>query len=125
MISFNGMTLSDDLLWTDEFAWSASQFLAKKTLGGNVSILKQKVRGNSGRPMTLAADFAWMQRSTVLALQKVFDALEGPGNIVLHDGREFSVIPANQGFLAEQLDQNPEPGDGTYYKISLSFIITA
>jgi hypothetical protein len=62
------LTLPDDLLWTDEFAWTPVTVSSSYSAGG--SLLINRGVKLAGRPITLqgGATWAWMDRTTALAL---------------------------------------------------------
>ena len=123
-ILLNTLPLSYDLTWVDEFAWSKTKFSPKFTLGKRLLINYTQVKGNTGRPMTLQAPYAWMTRKDIQDVQDLLDTNTEPLQITLHDGRQFNVIPVGEGFKATSLQDNPEPVNDTWYSVSFTFIIT-
>ena len=64
------ITLSDDLLWSDEFDWHPIEQRSAYTLAG--ALVRESGARLKGRPITLEPiddDSAWMARSTVAALR--------------------------------------------------------
>lgn len=123
MITLNDLPLSPDLVWVDEFAWSHTKFSPKYTLGKTITVNVTQLNGNTGRPLTLQADYAWMQRADILAVQKLLDTNTEELTLVLHDNRTFQVIPVNDCFKATPLQDNPEPSISSWYSVIFNFII--
>ena len=122
-ILLNTIPLSPELVWVDEFAWNQTRFATKFTLGKAVIIKSTQVKGNSGRPMTLQSEYAWMQRTDILKIQDLLDNNSEPLLITLHDGRQFQVVPVNDGFKATPLQENPEPDNNSWYSVIFNFAI--
>jgi len=70
MIILGGITLPEDLIWEDEYAWSGVDARANVSRGGYPIIFEQSV--SSGRPVTLTGgpNHAWIAHNV---LQSVFD----------------------------------------------------
>lgn len=90
------LLLPDDLLWSDEHAWSPVVSTASYLLTG--ALLIQSATRLAGRPITLvgAPDMAWVSRATVEQL-RVWAALAltdsaGRFQLTLSDGRAFTVV---------------------------------
>lgn len=62
------LTLPDDLMWPDEFSWSAVQAQRSYSVAG--ALLIDRGVKLAGRPITLQAgvDYAWATRSVALTL---------------------------------------------------------
>ncbi|MGD7412717.1 hypothetical protein ACQCRK_26175, partial [Ralstonia pseudosolanacearum] len=62
------LALPDDLLWTDEHAWTPAVAAVSYLLTG--ALLVESAARQKGRPITLvgAADMAWVTRATVNTL---------------------------------------------------------
>lgn len=122
--------LPDDLLWTDEFQWSAVASRSERSLTGALileSALKQK-----GRPISLSPpdnEMAWVSRAvakTLLAWAntpglKLKLTLQYPD-----DTREFvvSFAPTTDGnvLTAEPVKGFPGFNDGDWYRVSLKLM---
>lgn len=64
------VTLPDDLVWADEFAWQPVEQTVQRSLTGALIVQAQARTG--GRPITLAAEsdsVGWVDRATVEALE--------------------------------------------------------
>jgi len=91
-ITLDTITLPDDLLWIDEFAFSAIVQQGDYALDG--ALILQESTVLAGRPITLvgAQDKAWATRATVLALQALADAATDTNHtLTLNDARTFTV----------------------------------
>lgn len=93
LTSLASLTLSHDLLWKDEHAWSPVVQTAEYTLTG--ALLVETAVQQAGRPITLMPpddSMAWHARSIVDTLRAW--ATE-PGQqflLTLDDGRAFTVV---------------------------------
>lgn len=91
-MDLDGITLPDELLWTDEKTWTPVVQSTGYSVTGALFIqenLKQK-----GRPLTFVgtADMGWISRSTVDALEAKRDALGTEMVLTLSDARTFNVM---------------------------------
>lgn len=77
-LSYSGTTvdLSDDLAWSDEFAWSGVQQTVERSVTGALLVSLGAMSG--GRPITLkgSPESGWLTRATVQAL-KAWEATPG------------------------------------------------
>src|SRR5512139_3887995 len=89
------LALPDDLLWTDEHAWSPVVSTISYLLNG--ALLVQSATRQAGRPITLvgAADMAWVTRAVVNLLYSwaavPLSADSGRFELTLTDTRVFTV----------------------------------
>lgn len=86
------LTLPDDLLWSDEHAWTPAVAAVSYLLTG--ALLVETATRQKGRPITLAggSDMAWVTRETVNILH---DWAAQPGRqfeLQFADGRIFTVV---------------------------------
>lgn len=90
MITLAGLTLNDDLVWTDEFSWLPVEQGIQRTLGGKQIIQSRVI--TAGRPITLMTDdkARWSLRSDIEALYALAESNQTL-TLSLHDGRSFSV----------------------------------
>lgn len=89
------IVLPNDLLWADEFEWSAVESTNTYTLTGSL-IVEQGVK-QAGRPISLRAepDMAWVTRATVDQLRAAAAIAGRQFQLVLeypNDTRTFLVI---------------------------------
>lgn len=126
LTSLESLTLSHDLLWTDEHAWSPVVQEAEYTLTG--ALLIETATRQAGRPITLEPpddSMAWHMRSIVDTLRAW--AAE-PGQqflLTLDDGRSFTVIFRHQD--APAIESTPVRGFPTFdaddwWRVSLKFM---
>lgn len=85
------ISLPPDLLWADEFAWSAVSQSTERSLTGAYLVDAQTRTG--GRPITLQGreNVAWLQRSDVQFL-KTWADLPGQVFTLTHNGTPYSVL---------------------------------
>lgn len=119
------LSLSDDLLWSDEHSWSPAVSSVSYLLGG--AMLVQSALRVGGRPITLvgAVDMAWVTRGTVNALRDwaaiPLSATAGRFRLVMQGARTFIVA-----FRHTETAVDSEPvtgfaarGDLDYYRITI------
>ena len=96
-ITLDTFTLPDGLRWTDEFAWSPTAQQTGYLVAG--ALLVEESVKQAGRPITLVGGqaWAWMQRAEVEALHAALSAADARFTLSLHDGRQFTVIPRQDG----------------------------
>lgn len=89
------LTLPDDLLWSDEHAWTPTVASVSYLLTG--ALLVQSATRQAGRPITLtgALDMAWVTRSVITTLYDwaaaPLGASTGRFELTLADARVFLV----------------------------------
>ncbi|NDP58000.1 MAG: hypothetical protein GZ090_01395 [Oxalobacteraceae bacterium] len=120
------LTLSHDLLWSDEHGWSPVVASAEYTLTG--ALLIESAARQAGRPITLKApddSMAWHTRAIVDALL----AWAGvPGQqflLTLDDARSFTVVFRHHD--APALESKPVRGFASfdaddYWQVTLKFM---
>lgn len=82
-----GIDITDNFVWSDEFNYNQVEQSQERSLTGGLII--QSGLKRFGRPITLGA--SWLPRATVDALYAL-EASSGAMNLVLADGRAFSVV---------------------------------
>jgi len=85
-ITLDGLTLPPELLWQDELAWTPVAASAKRTLQGRLVVHAVAGADESGRPITLGNEHAWIGRDELLQLQGWAAELERVLELRLHDG---------------------------------------
>lgn len=122
------LPLPDDLLWTDEHAWSPAVASASYLITG--ALLIQSATRQAGRSITLvgAPDMAWVTRATVEQLRTwaalaVSDAA-GRFELTFADGRVFTVAFRHQDTAidAEPVLGIPARSDAARYRLTLRFL---
>ncbi|AUS41004.1 hypothetical protein CYD94_06210 [Ralstonia solanacearum] len=115
------LALPDDLLWTDEHAWTPAVAAVSYLLTG--ALLVESAARQKGRPITLvgAADMAWVTRATVNTL---YAWAANPGSrfeLTLTDGRAFTVAFRHQetAIEAEPVMGFPARRDADFYRLTL------
>ena len=79
-----------DMQWIDELQWSAvAQSSPERTLSGGL-IIQQGIK-QSGRPITLAGDWVWLDLGTLRILRDWSDIPELGMTLTHYDGRTFKV----------------------------------
>ena len=120
------LTLSDHLLWTDEFAWTRVQQSTSFSVGG--AVLFDRGVKLAGRPITLQAgpDWGWIPRSTALSLYAWANEA-GAAMTLLYRGVSYAVVfDVERGPLeVVPVGQFADPADADICAVSLRFITTA
>lgn len=117
------LRLPDDLVWTDEFAWSAVAQSATHTVTG--ALIVQATARQRGRPVTLAGTerAAWAPRSLIEQLRSWASAAGPAMRLTLHDARAFDVV-FRHGDGAGALEARPivdyaDPAPGDAYALTV------
>ena len=86
------LDLPDDLSWTDEHQWSSVSTTSSYLLTG--ALLIETAFKQAGRPITLQApeDMAWISRAGLDQLYAWANIPELTMQLVLSDGRAFTVM---------------------------------
>lgn len=119
------LPLPDDLLWTDEHAWSPAVASVSYLLTG--ALLVQSAIRQAGRPITLVgpSDMAWVTRAAVNQLHGwaavPLAAGSGRFELTLRDARVFTVAFRHQeaAIEAEPVLGFPAQADTDFYRITL------
>lgn len=122
------LLLPDDLLWTDEHAWSPAVATTSYLITG--ALLIQSATRQAGRPITLvgAPDMAWVTRATVEQLRAwaALPVSDTAGRFVLTfaDGRAFAVAfrHSDTAIEAEPVLGIPARADTDFYRLTLRFL---
>ena len=122
------LLLPDDLLWSDEHAWSPVVSSVSYLLTG--ALLIQSATRLAGRPITLvgAPDMAWVSRSAVEQLRAwaalALTASSGRFQLTLADGRAFTVAFRHDDVAleAEPVLGFPARSDADLYRLTLRLL---
>lgn len=122
------LPLPDDLLWTDEHAWTPAVASTSYLVTG--ALLVQSAVRQAGRPITLAGaiDMAWVTRATVAALHEwagaPLSASSGRFELTLSDDRVFEVAfrHGETPVDAEPVTGFPARSDDDFYRLTLRFL---
>jgi hypothetical protein len=122
------LLLPDDLLWTDEHAWSPAVASTSYLITG--ALLIQSALRQAGRPITLvgAPDMAWVTRATVEQLRAwaaiPVSAASGRFALTFADGRAFTVAfrHGDTPIESEPVLGIPARSGGDFYRLTLRFL---
>jgi hypothetical protein len=122
------LLLPDDLLWTDEHAWTPAVASTSYLITG--ALLIQSATRQAGRPITLvgAADMAWVTRAAVEQLRAwaavPVGASAGRFALTFRDGRAFTVAfrHADTPIESEPVLGIPARADTDFYRLTLRFL---
>lgn len=124
-LTYNGTTatLPPDLLWTDEYAWSAVQQETGYSTTG--ALLIDAGTRLAGRPITLEGgdQHGWATRALCESL-RAWAALPAITLSLVHNGTTRTVIfdHARTGFEARPIVDYADPIPGDYYSVTLRFL---
>lgn len=115
------LTLPDDLLWSDEHAWTPAVAAVSYLLTG--ALLVESATRQKGRPITLQgqADMAWVTRATVNTLYAWAADPKTRFELTLRDARRITVAFRHQdgAMSAEPVSGFPAWQDADRYRVTL------
>ncbi|MCU6432624.1 hypothetical protein LPB67_02380 [Undibacterium sp. Jales W-56] len=115
------VALPDDLLWSDEHAWTPAVAAVSYLLTG--ALLVESAARQKGRPLTLvgSADMAWVTRETVNALYGWAALPSRQFELTLTDGRVFTVAFRHHetAIEAEPVTGFPARHNNDFYRLTL------
>lgn len=122
------LPLPDDLLWSDEHAWSPAVANTSYLITG--ALLIQSANRQAGRPITLlgAPDMAWVTRAAVEQLREwaaiAVGGSTGRFELAFADGRFFTVVFRHQevAIEAEPVLGIPARSSNDFYRLTLRFL---
>ena len=122
------LPLPDDLLWSDEHAWSPAVAATSYLITG--ALLIQSATRQAGRPITLvgAPDMAWVTRAAVEQLRAwaaiPVSSTTGRFALTLADARVFTVAFRHQeaAIEAEPVLGIPARSGSDFYRLTLRFL---
>lgn len=118
-ITLGGVTLPDDLQWTDEYAWSPVARASTYSLTG-VLIVEEAAK-QAGQPITLGGEHAWVHLSILTALRALAATPGWTGPLVLADEREFTVAFREDGVTAEAVVfEAPSGAQADQWRVTLA-----
>lgn len=121
-LSIGGVDLPDDLIWTDEYQWSAVTQKMEITVGGAL-LIEESVQA-AGRLITLEGDesSAWATRTQIEALRTLAEQPNEVHELVLPDGREFDVMFRRPAFEAKPIIPFNVSAAGDFYSLRVFLI---
>lgn len=119
------LLLPDDLLWSDEHAWTPAVASVSYLITG--ALLVQSATRQAGRPITLtgALDMAWVPRSAIATLHAwaavPLDTSSGRFELTFVDARVFTVAfrHAETAVEAEPVLGFPARSESDFYRLTL------
>src|SRR5512136_200077 len=119
------LTLPDDLLWSDEHAWTPAVASMSYLLNG--ALLVQSATRQAGRPITLvgAVDMAWVTRAEINTLYDwaavPLSSDGGRFELTFADARVFTVAfrHADTCVEAEPVKGFPARSESDFYRLTL------
>lgn len=121
-ITLDAITLPDDLIWIDEYAYSPVKQTQSIAVDGTLII--EAAAQLKGRPITLqgGTDYAWIDKATLEALRaKQYQA--GLSMTLTLRGTAFNVLFAHpDGLDAKAIIDYSNPDSTDFYTLTLKFI---
>jgi hypothetical protein len=121
MISLDGLALPDALYWSDQWEWTGVAAQSRRTIGGRQVVQSAAVAEESGRPVTLGSEHAWIAHGDLLTLQAWCGDADKRMALTLHDGSVRTVRFRHED--APVLEATPvkeglvDPGDEEPYRL--------
>ena len=125
MITLDGMTLPDGLIWEDEFDWTPVSQEVTVTITG--SLLVQEGAALAGRPITLTGyeDGCWTTRSVIEALYAWAQTADKVMTLVLGSSTKSVIFQRGNAAPVEARQVMPVTGpdnDTLYILSALRFL---
>ena len=119
MITLDGITLPEDLIWLDEYKWSG--VAQQEDIMADGAVVVQADAQQTGRPITLAGgdNFGWIAKSTLESLRTLSRTAGSEYTLVLNDGSERNVVFTGERLTAEPVVEHNTPADTDYYVATL------
>lgn len=121
MITLGSVTLSDNLLWIDEFESDQVAQNQVRLIGGGQLIEETPLL--KGRPITLGGGAGWISRTTLIALRTLEAAGAETYTLTLNDARTFQVAFRRPNAIraVPVIPQN-NPTGSDFYDLTLQLI---
>ena len=122
MITLGTIQLPEELRWVDEFTWTRQSSQVDFTIAGKAIIYSSAYLNDATRPITLKADDAWIDRTTLESLFQLAKNELNSYTLTLNDGRSFVVVfrfwekPVIE---VSPVQDTAFPNSDTYYKLTL------
>jgi len=118
-ILLDGLTLPEDLTWTDEFTWHPVEQNQGRTLGGRLIVQSRQLHG--GRPITLSGErlLTWLTRLELQQLATLAE-VDQAMSLTLNDGRVFNVLFrfSDSPYDVEPITDDNTPADDDVYALT-------
>ena len=121
--TLNALAIPGDMLWTDEFNWTAVERATEYSLTG--ALVVDVGERLAGRPITLegADNGGWMSRTALLALYAMAVTPVLAIVLTLADGRTFNVTFAEGDPIeAEPVIDYSDPQGSTWYVVKIRLL---
>jgi len=125
-ITLNGIALPDEMIWSDEFEWSPVDITNENTIGGKLILSESSVTGEQGRPITLVGDNAWAQKTNMLLIHALAQALGSTMTLILHDASSRNVKFRHwdkPAFSARKVSESAFSDEFTWYNLQAKLVV--
>ena len=89
-IILDGLEITSDLVWLDEFEWQTVKATVKNTIVG-VPVITQSVV-STGRPITLGGENAWITRTKLDQLRALIEIPDHQMTLVMANSDTYNVV---------------------------------
>lgn len=122
MITLNGIDLSEDLLWIDQYKWSSVE--QNEQVMSDGSVVVQADAQQTGRKITLKGgdNFGLLKKSKLDAVAAFEAQAELQMTLTLNDGLPRNVVFTGDRLTAGPLIDYNTPDDDDDYTVTLYFM---
>ena len=121
----NTIELPKELVWTDEFNWTAVK--ANKYFSITGDLIIENYHTTKGRLITLSGENAVLQRINLLTLFEWTNIINHHLVLTLHDDRSFNVMFRAWDYpiieVSNPVNGYAKPQDDNYYKLTLKLAV--
>lgn len=124
MISLNGKTLSDDLLWTNRYSEPSAILSMKRTISGTAIIQKAQFSGGITiiiGSVSIASGYSGWWTKTQIEAIKILE-LSGDQVAFKYEGQSFQVIVVPGSIKVDPLISRPNSEDDDVFVGAISLI---
>ena len=125
-ITLDSITLPYELVWTDKYTWSSIVSGSERTLQGVNIVESNKFAGESGRPITLVSDQAWVSKTNLDTLLTWAKILNKEMTLTIHDSTSYTVRfnhDDGEPIEAEPVKQIAEQAATDEYILTLKLLV--
>ena len=126
MITLDALQLPDEMIWIDEYSWSKVRISEKLSLSGVRNITENRLPSDSGRPITLTSDYAWIRKSYLDILFNWSEELNKEMVLILHNFATYNVRFRHIEYPvieADQIVNTAFDDSNTYYNLVIKLEI--
>jgi len=125
-ITLDTVTLPYELIWVDEYSWTSIVSESERTLQGVNIVESNQFAGQSGRPITLKSDQAWITKSDLTTIHTWAKTLNKEMTLTMHDSTSYTVRfdhDSGEPIEVEPVKQIAELADTDEYILTLKLLV--